>query len=345
MSHPASSSVLDRKNIIITGGAGFIGSHLCERLIAENNIICIDNFISGNQDNIAHLLTNPNFEFINHDISQPIDLESFPELERFNIRSLSVQQIYNLACPTSPKEFEKYKQETLDANSLGVKNMLDLAVQYRTQFLQASSSVIYGPRDMRQDYFNEKHEGKVLTISPRACYDEGKRFAETSVATYQQTKNLDAKIARIFRTYGPRMRLFDGQMIPDFIVAALDNKDLVIYGDESFRTSLVYVDDVVDALIRLMSSDLAEPVNIGGIDDYNITDVAKKIIELTDSKSRIEYQDSLLFMTDLGLPDISLAKERLQWVPITRLEEGLQKAIDYAKANKSVIQKQYKGGV
>ena len=334
-------SLIERKNILVTGGAGFLGSHLCERLVQENNVMCLDTFISSSQDNISHLLTNPNFEFIKQDISLPLELESFPELERFNIRTLGLQQIYHFACPTSPKEFDKYKVQTLMANCLGVKNMLDVAVRYKAQFLHASSSVVYGARSDRNTPFRENDVGVVDILSPRACYDEGKRFAETAVATYSEAYGLDTKIARIFRTYGPRLRLFDGQMIPDFIVNALDGKDLEIFGDESFTTSLTYVDDAVDAVMKMMDSSEAGPINIGSMDDYKLVDVADKIIEMTQSKSKITFKPALLFMSNLGVPDITLAKNQLGWIPITRLEEGLQKTIDYAKANKALIKKEY----
>ncbi len=329
------------KNIIVTGGAGFIGSRLCEQVLKEHNVICIDNFVSGDQDNISHLLTHPNFEFLKHDVSFPIDLESFPELDRFNIPTLGIQQIYHLACPTSPKEFDQYKIQTLEANSLAMKYMLDIAVKYRSQFLFTSSSVVYGPRDDDDHFFKEDEWGAVNQVSPRACYDEGKRFAETMSSTYRQVFDIDVKIARIFRTYGPRLRLFDGQMIPDFIVNALDGKDLVLYGGEDFTTSLTYVDDVVDGVLSFMNSTEAGPINFGSNEDVKLVDVAKKIIQMTGSTSKIVFEEALLFMSNLGLPNIELAKETLGWIPVTRLEDGLQKTIDYAKANKALIKKQY----
>lgn len=337
-SHSSSSR---RKNIIVTGGAGFIGSHLCDRLVREHNVLCVDNFISGSHENIAHLLINRNFEFIRHDLISPLSLEAFPELERFNISTFGIQEIYNLACPTSVKQFDQFKIQTIEANSLVVKYLLDIAVFYKAKFLQASSSVIYGARREDSSVFQEEMLGLVSTTSPRACYDEGKRFAETTTATYRQVYDLDAKIARIFRTYGPRMKLFDGQMIPDFILNALEGRDLVIYGDETFTTSLVFVDDVVDGLLMFMESPEAGPLNFGSSEDYFLVDVAKKIVEMTASRARVVFEPPLLFMTNLGLPDIRLAKEKLDWVPVIRLEEGLLKTIDYVKANKALIKKQY----
>jgi UDP-glucuronate decarboxylase len=331
----------ERKNILVTGGAGFLGSHVCERLVSEHNVICVDNFASSDQDNISHLLTNPNFEFIKADICVPLDLESFPELDRFNIPTLGLQEIYHFACPTSPKQFDQYKIQTLEANSLGMKTVLDMAVKYRAKFLHASSSVVYGPRPNDGSLFKETDWGTVNPVSPRSCYDEGKRFSESIVATYRQVFDLDAKIVRIFRSYGPRLRLFDGQMIPDFIVDALENRPLTIYGEESFTTSLIYVDDVVDAILKMMNAPEAGPMNIGSNEDMLLTDVAQKIIHMTGSQSKIIFEAPLLFMTNLGLPDIELAKETLGWLPVTRLEEGLQKTIDYTKANKALIHKQY----
>lgn len=331
------TTVFTRKNIVVLGGAGFIGSHLCDDLVKKHNVICIDNFVSGSQFNINHLLPNPNFVFVRNDLYSPINLENLPELAKFSLNVAGVQEVYNLACPTSAKEFDKYKIDTLVSNSYLMKNSLDLAVKYRAKYLFTSSAVVYGPRKEGRETFLESYYGEVNFMSPRACYDEGKRFAESMVATYRDVYDLDTKIARIFRTYGPRMKLFDGQMIPDFIVNALDNKDLVIYGDKTFSTVLVYVSEVVDGLIRLMESDLREPVNIGGTDDYKIVEVANKIIEMMGSKSKIVFVDPLLFMTPLGLPDISLAKEKLGWFPVVLLKEGLQRTIDYTKANKILI--------
>lgn len=325
----------------MTGGAGFIGSHLCDRLVRNQNVLCIDNFTSGSHENIAHLLTNRNFEFIRHELTTPLSLEDFPELERFNISTFGIQEIYNLACPTSVKQFDQFKIQTIEANSLVVKYLLDVTVLYKAKFLQASSSVIYGARREGTPSFQEEMLGIVSTTNPRACYDEGKRFSETITSTYRQVHDLDTKIARIFRTYGPRMKLFDGQMIPDFILNALEGKDLVIYGDETFTTSLVFVDDVVDGLLAFMESPEAGPLNLGSSEDYLLVDVAKKIIEITASRARIVFDSPLLFMTSLGIPDIRLAKERLNWMPVTRLEEGLSKTIDYVQANKALIKKRY----
>jgi UDP-glucuronate decarboxylase len=328
----------EKKTVLVTGGAGFIGSFLCERLLKDAQVICVDNFLTSQESNIDQLLKNPDFEFIRHDCNLQFDPELFSELSRFRIKFQGIQEIYNLACPTSPKKFEQYRMQTLLTNSIAVKNSLDLAVKYRSKILQASASVVYGPRPIDNKPYSEDFSGMVDVMSPRACYDEGKRYAETMFETYQKVYGIDAKIARIFRTYGPRMPLFDGQMIPDFITSALDGKDLVIYGDETFRTALVYVSDVVDGLIKLMhaSPDIG-PVNIGSDVDIPLIDVAQRIIEMTGSSSRITFETPLLFMSQLGVPDITKAKEKLNWLPLVRLDEGLKRTIDYTMAHKSLL--------
>lgn len=327
----------NKKNILVLGGAGFLGSHLCDYLVKYHHIICVDNFVSGTQSNIDHLLRDPNFEFIKHDIVEPLDLESFAELDKFKIKVHGVAEVYNLACPTSVKNFENDRIKTLETNAWGTRNALEVARKYQAKFLHFSSSVVYGGRTEDSKTYKEDYWGHVNLLSPRACYDEGRRFAESQVVTYRQVYNLDAKIIRIFRTFGPRMKLFDGQMIPDFITSALDNEDLIIYGDKNFSTSLCYVSDIIDGAVRMMESEEAGPINLGSINDYNLKEVAEKIIELTGSKSKVVFKDQLLFMTPLGLPDITLAKDKLGWLPVIRLEEGLQKTIDYTKAEKGLV--------
>ncbi len=330
--------VFEKKNILVTGGAGFIGSHLCETLLKQGRVICLDNFITSQESNIDGLLKNPDFEFIRHDINTPFDPEAFPELARFKVKFQGIQEIYHLACPTSAKKFEQYKMQTLYANSLGMKHALDLAVRYKSRVVHTSTSVVYGPRPADGHLFKEEEHGPVDLLSPRACYDEGKRFAESVCATYRQVHGLDVRIARVFRTYGPRMPLFDGQMIPDFITNALDSKELEIFGDETFRTSLVYVSDVVDGLIKIMgfAEDIG-PVNLGSDVDVPIVDVATRILEMTGSTSKTAFKGSLLFITQLGLPDLTKAKEKLGWIPLVTLDDGLKKAIDYTIANKSLL--------
>jgi UDP-glucuronate decarboxylase len=340
----AKGPIFEKKNVVVTGGAGFIGSHLCEKLLADSHVICIDSFVNSSERNIDLLLRNPDFEFIKHDVCQPIDLESFKELERFKIKFQGVQEIYHLACPTSAKNFTQFKIQTVQANSVGMCNVLDLAVKYNAALVHASSSVVYGPRGANGAMFKETDLGILDHLSPRSCYDEGKRFAETMVETYRQVHELNAKIARIFRTYGPRERLFDGEMVPDFVVDALDGRDVIIYGDATFATSITYVSDIVEGLIKLMAAPAAvQAVNLGSDFEVKIVDVAQKIIELTGSTSQIKYEAPLLFMTPLGLPDLTKAKERLGWIPLVRLEDGLMRSVEYTRANKALIDMQRTG--
>ncbi|NUM25135.1 MAG: NAD-dependent epimerase/dehydratase family protein [Candidatus Buchananbacteria bacterium] len=330
-------AIFEKKNILITGGAGFIGSHLCDELVKDSKVICIDNFVSGDESNIDHLLQNPDFQFIKHDINQPINLEELPELEKFQVKFQGVQEIYHLAVPTSPKDFERLKVDTVLTNSVGTKNVLDLAVKYNAKFLLTSSAVVYGPRNTQDPYFREDYIGEVDQLSPRACYDEGKRFAETLTRTYGEAHNLDTKIVRIFRTYGPRMKLKTGEMLPDFVSNALEGQDLVIFGDENFSSSFCHVSDVVQGLTKIMKSGEAGPINLGSDLEYKIVDVAKKVIELTNSKSKIVFEKPLLFMSPLGLPDITAAKERFGWFPVVLLEAGIKGAIDYFRAHKAIL--------
>lgn len=332
--------IYDKKNIIVTGGAGFIGSHLCEKLLAEGNrVICVDNLISSALQNIDFLLKNPDFEFIRHDISLPFDPEQYPELERFKVKFQGIQEIYHLACPMSPKAFEQSRMQVLYANSLGMKNAMDLAVKYKARVLFSSTSSVYGPRPTDNHHLKEEEMGVVDMHGPRASYDEGKRFAETCCSTYNRVHGVDVRIARIFRTYGPRERLYSGEMVPDFILNALDNKEIEIYGDETFTTSLCYVTDVVDGLMKLMAveKDIG-PVNIGSDIDIPLVEVVRAILEMTGSTSRITFKPSLLFMTPLGLPNLTKAKEKLGWMPLVPLDEGLKKIIDYTMAYKNVLQ-------
>ena len=328
-----------RKNVLVTGGAGFIGSHLCEKLLAEGaRVICIDNFSTSHEQNIHGLLQSPDFQFLRLDINEPINLEVFPELAHFQIKFQGIQEIYHLACPTSIKKFDQFKMQTLLTSSVGTRNVLDLAVQYRAKLLFVSSSVVYGARSSDGQVYTEETEGLLNHLSPRGCYDEGKRFAETMCETYAQVHGIEIKIARLFRTYGPRMPLFDGHLIPDFVLNAIDNKSLVIYGDEKFTTSLLYVTDAVDGLLRLMSGSAeAKVVNLGSDLSLKISEVAKQIITMVGSSSEVSYEPPLLFLTPLGLPSIARAREALGWIPLVRLEDGLRKTIEYVKANKILL--------
>lgn len=326
-----------KKNVLVTGGAGFIGSHLCERLLRDGNrVICIDNFATSHLRNIEALLPNPDFQFIRLDINEPFDLETSPELAPFKLPFQGIQEIYHLACPTSIKNFDQFKIQTLLCNSVGNYHALELARKYRSKILLGSSSVVYGARRDNDPFVDETELGVVDHLSPRASYDEGKRFSESMFETYRQVHGIDTKIARIFRTYGPRMPAFDGQLIPDFILNALENKNLVIYGKENFSSSLVYVMDVVDGCIRLMHSSVNAPVNIGSDVDVKLKDVAKMIIQMTGSSSKITFEPPLVFLSELGLPQLSKAKE-LGWLPLVRLEDGLKKTVEYIKANKLLL--------
>jgi len=331
-------NITARKNILITGGAGFIGSHLCDELIKKDNIICLDDFSSGSLENVNHLLENPNFEFIKLDISRGINLDEYPELDKFKVKFQGVQEIYHLACPTSPKSFDKYRIDTLKTNSLGVINVLELARKYQAKLLLSSSAVVYGPRFSGAPNFGEDYQGYVNCIGQRSCYDEGKRFSEAAVATFHQVYNLDTKIARIFRTFGPRLPLFDGHMVPDFVLQSLNNKPLEIFGDKDFSTSLLYVSDLIDGLVKLMASTENGPMNFGHYTETKMTDVAVKIKLMTGSTSEIVHKQPLIFMTPLGLPDITLAKQKIGWYPLVPLEKGLEKTIEYVKANQNILQ-------
>ncbi len=328
--------IFDKKNVIVAGGAGFIGSYMCEELIKDSKVICLDNFIDGEERNIDKLLSNPNFVFIKHNINEPIDLEILPELQKFKIEFQGIQEIYNFACPTSPKNFKKNIQEILETNSLGVKNLLDLAIKYKSKFFHASSSVVYGPRKLNIKT-PEYYPGVVDINSERGAYDEGKRFAETLVMNYAKIYNLDVRIARIFRTFGPRMKLNDNRMLPDFIYNALKNKNIVIYGDKNFSSSFCYIKDIIDGIKKLMASNLKEPVNLGSERIIKVSEIAKKIIKKLNSSSEIEYHNPILFMTQLCLPDIKKAKDELGWLPIISLDKGLDILIDYVKASESLL--------
>lgn len=330
--------IFEKKNVIVTGGAGFLGSHLCERLLREAKVICIDDLSNSNIQNIEHLLQYPDFEFIKYDVNEPMDLDMFDELDKFRVKFQGVQEIYHLACPTSPKNFEQKKIHTLQANSLATMYTLDLAVKYKSKYVFASSSVVYGNPSQDHVIFQEGHEGLVDHMSPRACYDEGKRFAETSVETYKQFYGIDAKIARIFTTYGPRMRLHDGLLIPDFILNALDGKDLVIYGNEEVTQSLCYVTDMIDGLVRLMhSGPEINVVNLGSDQVHKMMAIAQKIIEMTNSSSKVVFEEPLAYLTKKGIPDLRRAKQNLDWLPVIPIEQGLKSTINYTIANKEVL--------
>ena len=329
-------AIFDKKNILVIGGAGFIGSHLCDELVKTSKVICIDNFSTGSEKNIDHLLSEPDFEFIHHDITKPINLTTLPELQKFKIEFQGIQEIYNLACPMSPKNFNKNKIAILSVNSYGVKNALDLAVKHKAKFLHFSSSVVYGLKDEDNKKIKEDSVGFIDNLSERSCYDEGKRFAESMIINYKEKYQIDTKIIRLFRVYGPRMKLNDGQMIPDFVYNAIDNKDLEIFGDENFSSSFCYISDCIDAVLKMMSSDLSGPINIGSDIKVNLTDLAKNIISIIGSKSGIKYEKEMLFMKPLHIPDITKARNELGWMPIITLKKGIEDTIYELRVSKGV---------
>lgn len=329
--------IFDQKNILIVGGAGFIGTHLCDELIKNNKVICLDNFLTGDEDNISHLLQNPNFKLLNHNIVKELVLEKQPDLIDFRIDFQGLQQIYFLASPTSPKDYFRYPIETLLANSIGLRNCLDLAVKHKSQFFYASSPVVYGPAKDQQ-LIKEDYLGPVNQLGPRACYEEAKRFGETLVNNYKIKHDLDAKIARIFNCYGDKMKLDDGRIIPEIIKAALIGKDVIIYGDKNSIGSYFYVSDLIKAMTAMMDSAESGPLNIGADWKNTFTEIAQKIIKMTNSKSKIRYKEKEDYMADQLTPNISLIKEKLGWFPIVLLDEGLKKTIDYLSAQQGVLE-------
>ena len=308
----------DRKRILVTGGAGFLGSHLCERLVNEgNDVICMDNFRTSAKRNIRHLMDNNYFEFIRHDIIEPIFIEC--------------DQIYNLACPASPIWYQQDPIYTTKTSIYGAFNCLGIAKRTGARILQTSTSEVYGDPEMHPQ--KEEYRGNVNQIGPRACYDEGKRVAETLFFDYHRQHKVDIKVMRIFNTYGPRMDMGDGRVVSNFIVQALNGDDITIYGDGSQTRSFCYVDDLIEGMIRLMNSwvGFTGPVNIGNPGEFTIKELAEKVIEMTDSRSKIIYKELPVDAPTQRKPDISLARNELGWEPKIALEEGLKKTIEYFK--------------
>ncbi len=304
------------KRILVTGGAGFLGSHLCERLLNEgNDVVCVDNYFTGSKRNIVHLLHNPYFELIRHDVIMPIFLE--------------VDEIYNLACPASPIHYQYNPIKTVKTSVMGAINMLGLAKRIRAKVLQASTSEVYGDPEVHPQ--KEDYWGHVNPIGPRACYDEGKRCAETLFTGYHKQNNVRIKIMRIFNTYGPRMHPNDGRVVSNFIVQALKGENITVYGDGSQTRSFCYVDDLIEGMIRLMNTpdEITGPVNMGNPAEFTILQLAQKVIELTGSSSQIIYQPLPADDPMQRKPDIALAKELLGWQPTVQLEQGLIKTIEY----------------
>lgn len=307
------------KRILITGGAGFIGSHLCERLLLEGNeVICLDNYFTGSKGNIIHLIDKPYFEIIRHDITMPFYIEA--------------DEIYNLACPASPVHYQYNPIKTVKTSVMGTIHMLGLAKRIRAKLLQASTSEVYG--DPKKHPQPEDYWGNVNPIGIRSCYDEGKRCAETLCMDYHRQNKVKVKIIRIFNTYGPRMHPNDGRVVSNFIVQALQNKPLTVYGDGSQTRSFQYIDDLLEGMIRMMNTpdEITGPINLGNPSEYTILEMANKIIELTGSKSRIKFNPLPQDDPIQRKPDITLAKKILDgWQPELSLEEGLIRTIDYFK--------------
>ena len=305
-----------RGSTIVTGGSGFLGSFLCERLLARGeDVVCIDNFFTGRKENIRHLMNNPRFEVVRHDVTVPLQIEA--------------DAIYNLACPASPLHYQFDPVQTTKTSVLGAINMLDLARRTKARILQASTSEVYG--DPKFSPQTETYWGNVNPIGPRACYDEGKRCAETLIFDYRQQYGVSTKVARIFNTYGPRMRPDDGRVISNFVIQALRGQPITIYGDGAQTRSFCYVDDLIDGLILLMDSpeDTCGPINIGNAVEFTIGELADLVIELTGSKSRIERHPSPVDDPQKRRPNIEKAHAALGWEPKVQLREGLEKTIAY----------------
>ena len=309
-------STLHNKRILITGGAGFLGSHLCDKLLENgNDIICVDNFFTGSKDNIVHLLDNPYFELIRHDITIPLHHE--------------VDEIFNLACPASPIHYQFDPVKTTKTSVHGAINMLDLAKRKNAKILQASTSEVYG--DPKEHPQTETYWGNVNPIGIRSCYDEGKRCAETLFFDYHRQFQLNIKVVRIFNTYGPRMHPDDGRVISNFIVQALQQKPITIYGDGKQTRSFCYVDDLIDGFVRFMSTDnhLTGPINLGNPNEHTMLEIAKIIIELVGSSAKIEFRPLPQDDPTRRKPDISKAQKELNWEPKIHLAKGLKRTIEY----------------
>ena len=317
MKTKTTEKVSNRKRVLVTGGAGFLGSHLCERLLIEQcDVLCVDNFFSGTKENVAHLVTNPHFELMRHDVTFPLYVE--------------VDEIYNLACPASPIHYQRDPVQTTKTSVHGAINMLGLAKRVKAKILQASTSEVYG--DPKVHPQQESYWGHVNPIGIRSCYDEGKRCAETLFFDYRRQHNLEIRVLRIFNTYGPRMHPNDGRVVSNFIVQALRNEDITIYGDGSQTRSFQYVDDLIEGMIRLMNNDsgFTGPVNIGNPGEFTIHQLAEKVLEMIpESGSKIVYKPLPSDDPIQRQPDISLAQEKLGWAPVINLDEGLSKTIEY----------------
>jgi len=308
--------VSNRRRVLVTGGAGFLGSHLCEKLLRDgSDVLCIDNFYSGTRDNVTHLIGNPHFELIRHDVTFPLYVE--------------VDEIYNLACPASPVHYQRDPVQTTKTSVHGAINMLGLAKRIKAKVFQASTSEVYGDPEVHPQ--QESYWGSVNPIGIRSCYDEGKRCAETLFFDYHRQHNIEIKVARIFNTYGPRMHPNDGRVVSNFIVQALRGENITIYGDGSQTRSFCYVDDLIEGFIRLMASpnDVTGPINLGNPGEFTIKQLAEMIIQMVGGKSRLVFEPLPQDDPKQRRPDISLAKKTLDWEPKIKLEVGLEKTIEH----------------
>ena len=306
---------MKKKIILVTGGAGFIGSHLCRRLLSKNHkVICLDNLFTGTLKNIEEFENNNNFEFVNHDITNPFYIDDLDE-------------IYNLACPASPIHYQSNPIKTVKTCTIGVINILGLAKRNKAKILQASTSEVYGDPEIHPQ--KEDYNGNVNTLGYRSCYDEGKRCSETLFMDYKREHSLNIRIVRIFNTYGPNMTKHDGRVVSNFILQALNNENITIYGDGTQTRCFQFIDDLVDGLIKMMNSDFVGPVNLGNPTEMSMNDLAKKIIKLTSSSSNIIYKELPEDDPKRRRPDISLAISKLGWIPVIDLETGLKKTINY----------------
>ncbi|MCC7406768.1 MAG: SDR family oxidoreductase [Phycisphaeraceae bacterium] len=304
------------KRILVTGGAGFLGSHLCERLVAQgHDVICLDNFFTSQKSNVTHLLDRPNFELLRHDVTHPIFLE--------------VDQIYNLACPASPVHYQFNPIKTIKTSVMGAINVLGMAKRTHAKVLQASTSEVYGDPDVHPQ--PESYRGSVNPIGPRACYDEGKRCAETLFFDYHRSNGVNIRVVRIFNTYGPRMHPYDGRVVSNLILQALSGEDLTIYGDGSQTRSFCYMDDLIEGINRMMNGpdDFVGPVNLGNTDEFTIRQLAEMILEMMGSKAKIVSLPPVADDPTQRKPDIALAKSKLGWEPRVKLRDGLAKTIEY----------------
>ncbi len=307
------------KRILVTGGAGFLGSHLCERLVAQgHDVICLDNFFTSQKSNVAHLLEKPNFELIRHDVIQPIFLE--------------VDEIYNMACPAAPGHYQYNPIKTIKTSVMGAINLLGMAKRCRAKVLQASTSEVYGDPEVHPQ--PETYRGSVNPLGPRACYDEGKRAAETLFMDYHRMNKVNIRIVRIFNTYGPRMHPYDGRVVSNFIRQALQGQNITIFGDGSQTRSFCYRDDLIEGIIRLMNApdNVIGPINLGNPDEFTIKELAELVIEMTGTKSKLVYQPLPQDDPTRRRPDITLAQKHLEWRPTTKLRDGLQKTIEWFRS-------------